>query len=295
MKYTLNRLNKIIFFLFFILTTFSCSDSTDEIFSNLTDPSEEIALLNVEYGSATSQKYDIYLPKNRSSSATKVFILIHGGSWVSGDKNDLNNIVSGIQARFPSYAIVNMNYQLAGIGKSPFPMQLIDIENVIDHLKSNKNNYHISSNFGFIGTSAGAHLAMLYAYDYDALSEVKMVCSIVGPTNFTDDNYVLNPDYQQLILGIQLITGVSYQENPSYYENVSPFHVVAVNAPPSILFYGGKDNLVPSSQGIEMHEKLNSLNIINEFTFYENEGHGWEGEALNDTYTKLSAFITVYF
>lgn len=295
MKYTLNHFNKIIFFLFFILTTFSCSDTSDEIFSNVTDASKEIAILNVEYGTATLQKYDIYLPKNRTNTTTKVFILIHGGSWISGDKNDLNSIVSGIQARFPNYAIVNMNYQLAGIGKSPFPMQLIDIENLIDHLKSNANNYHISSNFGFIGTSAGAHLAMLYAYDYNVLNEIKMVCSIVGPTNFTDDNYVLNPDYQQLVLGIQFITGVSYNDNVSYYENVSPFHVVKATAPPSILFYGGKDDLVPSSQGIDMHEKLNSLNVVNEFTFYENEGHGWEGEALNDTYTKLSAFISTYF
>ncbi len=295
MKYTLNRFNKIIFFLFFIVTTFSCSDSNDTVSGNVTDASEEIVLLNVEYGLAALQKYDIYLPKNRSSSTTKVFVLIHGGSWVGGDKNDLNTIVSGIQSRFPNYAVVNMNYQLAGIGKSPFPMQLIAIEDVIDHLKSNTYNYHISSNFGFIGTSAGAQLAMLYAYDYDVLSDIKMVCSIVGPTNFTDDNYVLNPDYQQLILGIQLITGVSFQEDPSYYENVSPYHVVTTTAPPSILFYGGKDLLVPNSQGIEMHEKLNSLNIINEFTLYEDEGHGWEGAALNDTYTKLEAFITNYF
>lgn len=273
----------------------SCSNTDDEDFNNITNASEEIQLLNVEYGAATLQKYDIYLPKNRTNTTTKLLILIHGGSWVSGDKNDLNTIVSSIQKKLPAYAIVNMNYQLASIGRSPFPMQLNDIEKVISHLKSNVNNYHISSNFGFIGTSAGGHLAMLYTYNYDTLKEIKVVCSIVGPTNFTDKNYTLNPDYKQLLQGIQLITGVVYEQNPEYYESVSPYHVVTSSAPPSILFYGGKDNLVPSSQGIELHEKLNDLNVINEFTFYENEGHGWEGEALNDTYNKLGAFITTYF
>lgn len=295
MKYTLNRFNKIIIFLIFIITVISCSNDNDDDYNSITNATEKIQLLNVSYGSEALQKYDIYLPQNRSINATKVLILIHGGSWVSGDKNDLNSIVTNLQLKFPSYAIVNINYQLASFGKSPFPMQLNDIEKVLSHLKSNANNYHISSNFGFIGTSAGGHLAMLYTYDLDAFKEIKFVCSIVGPTNFTDENYISNPDYQQLIQGIQLIVGVNYEENPAYYKSISPYHVVTLAAPPSILFYGGKDNLVPNTQGLNLHEKLNELNVINEFTFYENEGHGWEGSALLDTYVKLEAFITTHF
>lgn len=292
MKYTSNILHKILILTFFIAVTFSCSnDDTIEVFDTL----KAKELTNVSYGNNAQQIFDIYLPKERSANTTKVFVLVHGGSWISGDKSDLNEIVTALKIRFPNYAIVNINYQLAGIGNSPFPMQIDDIKDVISTLKGKATEYQISNKFGFIGVSAGAHLSMLYSYKYDTSKEVKMVCSIVGPTNFTDTNYTENPDFSKLVLGIQLITGVPYENNIDYYESISPYHVVDSSAPPSILFYGGMDDLVPTTQGTELHEKLNTLGVINEFTLYENEGHGWEGDSLIDTYTKLDLFINTYF
>ena len=221
--------------------------------------------------------------------------MVHGGSWVSGDKNDLNELVLVLKNQFPSYAIVNINYELASIGKSPFPMQLENISGTISKLKANAQEYQISDDYGFIGVSAGAHLSLLYAYKHDLQKNVKMVCSIVGPTNFTDTNYTENPDYIEVVRGIQLITGVPFENNVDYYESLSPYHVVNSSAPPSILFYGEKDYLVPTSQGIGLSNKLDELGVINEFTLYENEGHGWQGNSLVDTYSKLGKFINKYF
>lgn len=292
MKYTLNIIKKLIILSLFIVCFISCSEDNNVDAINY---AIEIEYINVSYGDKPLQKYDIYLPKDRTNLATKVLILVHGGSWISGDKDDLNPFVATLKTKFPNYAIVNINYQLAAIGKSPFPMQINDIQEVIEHLKSKSNEYKISSKYGFIGISAGGHLALLYSYAYNNLKEVEMVCSIVGPTNFTDENYISNPNYSNFIKGIQLITNVSFEDNPAYYENLSPYHIVTRTAPPTLLFYGGKDDLVPISQGVDLHEKLDELNVTNEFTLYENEGHGWQGAALNDTYNKLENFISMYF
>ena len=292
MKYTLNIVKKLTILSLFIACLLSCSED-DNV--DATNAAIEIEYLNVSYGDKPLQKYDIYLPENRTNSATKVLILVHGGSWISGDKNDLNPFVAVLKTKFPNYAIVNINYQLAGIGKSPFPMQINDIQEVLEHLKRKSNEYKITSRYGFIGASAGGHLALLYSYAYNNLKEVEMVCSIVGPTNFTDENYISNPNYSNFIKGMQLITNVSFEDNPAYYKNLSPYHIVTSTAPPTLLFYGGKDDLVPSAQGLDLHDKLDELNVINEFTLYENEGHGWQGAALNDTYDKLENFISVYF
>lgn len=292
MKYTLNIINKLIIFSLFIVCFLSCNEN-DNI--DTLDPSTSRKYLNVSYGEKPLQNYDIYLPKDRTNSTTKVLILVHGGSWISGDKADLNPLVTTLKNKYPSYAIVNLNYQLASIGKSPFPMQINDIQEAIKHLKNKSNEYSISSRYGFIGTSAGGHLSLLYSYAYDNLRDVEMVCSIVGPTNFTDENYIKNPNYSNFVIGIQLITNVNFEDNPAYYENLSPYHVVTQNAPPTLLFYGGKDDLVPITQGVDLHNKLEELSVINEFTLYENEGHGWQGNALNDTYNKLENFISVYF
>jgi len=292
MKYTLNITNKLIISIIFIVCFFSCADN-DNI-----DPHNSntiIEHLDVIYGENPLQNYDIYLPENRTILDTKVFVLVHGGSWVGGDKNDLNPLVAALKTKFPTYAIVNINYQLASLGKSPFPMQINDIQAVLEHLKQKSYEYNISSRYGFIGTSAGGHLALLYSYAYNNLSEVEMVCSIVGPTNFTDENYISNPNYSNLINVIELITNVSYETNPTYYKNLSPYHIVTENAPPTLLFYGGNDDMIPTSQGVDLHFKLDELNVINEFTLYENEGHGWQEPALNDTYEKLENFIKIYF
>lgn len=279
---------------FFILSLliigfYSCSD--DEIELKINEPLVKTEQLNVSYGDDNSQKYDIYLPADRTKLNTKTFILVHGGSWVSGDKNDLGYLVSMLKLNFPEYAIVNINYRLASTTRPAFPMQINDIEQVIEHLQINSETYQISNYLGFIGTSAGAHLSMLYSYKFDTSSNVDMVCSIVGPTNFTDTNYINNPNYSNFATAIQLITGVSYVDNPAYYEELSPYHVVTNTAPPTILFYGGQDELIPTSQGVDMHAKLDELGITNEFTLYENEGHGWDGVSLLDTSTKLTAFI----
>jgi acetyl esterase/lipase len=293
MKNLYSKFSKIIIVSLTILFI-SCSSDDNEVIIEIS-PLAASQMLDVSYGANSQQKYDIYLPEGRTKQTTKVFILVHGGSWVSGDKNDMNDFVNLLKPNFLEYAIVNINYRLANITTNAFPMQINDIESVISDLKSNADAYQISNNYGFIGVSAGAHLSMLYSYKFDVSNEVDMVCSVVGPTNFTDTNYVSNPDYAQMIIAFQIITGVNYADNPEYYEDLSPYHVVTNSAPPTILFYGDQDELIPTTQGVEMHAKLNSLGIVNEFTLYEGEGHGWDGANAIDTNTKLKVFISTHF
>lgn len=284
------------FFVIFILvlSLLGCSNSSEIV---LSDPLPSSEFKNIPYGNDPLQKYDIFLPAERVKATTKVFVLVHGGGWISGDKSDLQTFVDFLKIQFPSYAVVNINYQLASIGKSPFPMQIDDIEKVISDIKSKADDYQISNQFGFLGISAGAHLSMLYSYAYDEMSEVEMVCSIVGPTNFTDENYSNSndPDFIENFELMESITGIKFESNMEFYESVSPYHVVDQEAPPTILFYGGQDPLIPTSQGVLMHDKLDELGVINEFTLYENEGHGWVGLSLIDTFTKLNGFILTHF
>jgi acetyl esterase/lipase len=117
-----------------------------------------------------------------------------------------------------------------------------------------------------------------------------MVCSVVGPTNFTDPAYLdnTNPDLQALIdlYGIDAST--------SFLEEVSPYHRVTASAPPTILFYGGQDPLVPTTQGTNMRDKLNELGVNFQFTLYPDAGHGWVGLELLDTWNKLKLFTQTH-
>ncbi|MGB1314059.1 MAG: alpha/beta hydrolase fold domain-containing protein [Bizionia paragorgiae] len=266
------------------LFCFSCSDDDSES-QVIIQQTQEAQFLDVPYGNNNQQVYDIYLPANRDLN-TKVLILVHGGGWTAGDKVDMNPYRDIAKAELSEYAIVNINYRLASQGVSPFPMQLDDITAVINQLKAKRNEYVISEDYAFIGVSAGAHLSLLWTYDYDTQQDVAMVASLVGPTNFTDPAYsdFVNPSF--LYFGVTPTT--------SALEQYSPYHQVQASSAPTILFYGGMDPLIPTSQGVDMEAKLTALGVENEFTLYPNEGHGWTGANALDTWTKLKSFILTH-
>lgn len=282
---------KYILILFFVSAiSFSCSeDGVNPNDLELDNPLEFRQELNVSYGSNGNQVFDIYLPANRTID-TKVMILVHGGGWTSGDKGDMNIIKDLIRQDLPDIAIVNINYRLADDTHPPYPMQIDDITAVVNFLKNNQNDYVISEDIGFIGTSAGAHLSMLWSYVFDANNDVQMVASIVGPTNFTDPAYLnnQNPILQEII--------DVYGINPTteFLEEVSPYHQVTSTSPPTILFYGGQDPLIPTSQGVDMQAKLETHGVTHQFVLYPNAGHGWVGLELLDTWTKLKAFTDTH-
>jgi acetyl esterase/lipase len=276
--------------LFLTVGIFSCTNDDSVMIETALNADNYRQELNVSYGIDSNQVYDIYLPENRSLN-TKVLILVHGGGWTSGDKNDMNNIKDIIRQDLSDYAIVNINYRLADENTQAYPTQIDDITSVINHLKANRTDYIISDRFGFIGISAGAHLSMLWSYAFDTGNNVDMVCSIVGPTNFTDSAYLnnLSPEVQVLLntFGSDLTT--------SFLEEVSPLHQVSATAPPSLLFYGGMDPLIPTTQGTALDERLTALGVTHQFTLYENEGHGWIGNNLIDTWNKIKLFTITHF
>ena len=238
----------------------------------------------MEYGSETQQKYDIYLPPNRTKD-TKVLILIHGGGWNAGDKSEMDAFKDFIRDQLPEIAVVNMNYRLATANNAPYPMQINDIDLVVSELHNRANEFQISTNIGFIGASAGAHLSLLWSYSHDTKKQVKMVCSIVGPTNLLDEAYI-NTSNQELRTLLN-----QFGNDPDILEEVSPLYQVTTTSPPTILFYGAQDPLIPNSQGIALKDRLKELNVVHQFTLYPNGGHGWVGLDLLDTSIKLKTFI----
>lgn len=271
----------------FIINIMACSD-TDSSLDQI-DELEYYEELNISYGMNSDQKFDLYLPANRNND-TKILILVHGGGWTSGDKSDMNGFKDFIRQELPHMAIVNINYRLADANNNPYPMQIDDITSIVNYLKSIQDDYVFSDDYGFIGVSAGAHLSLLWSYAFDDENNAKMVCSIVGPTNFTDPAYLNNtsPEVQALmdLYGVDASTG--------FLEEVSPYHRATAESAPTILFYGGQDPLIPTTQGTDMRDKLNQLGVINEFTLYPDAGHGWAGLELLDTWSRLKLFTQTH-
>lgn len=249
--------------------------------------------MNISYGTDEAQVYDLYLPANRSSSSTGVLVFIHGGGWIDGDKADMQEYIPLLQKNHPGHAIVNFNYRLAEIPeKAAFPNQFLDLRQALEQLITQAEDLQIKAEFGLIGASAGGHIALQYDSVYDTEDHVKLVCSIVGPTNLTDSFYTENPDFAMAL--DFLVDESAYPEVSTYARAVSPAYQVNVDSSPTILFYGEEDPLVPTSNGYFLKEQLDALGVDNSLTLYPG-GHGdWEsGDNLN-MQLELSRFIDLY-
>ena len=80
---------------------------------------------------------------------------------MEGDKSDMNpfrDFFCGINCQ--SYAVVNMNYRWPINSIRPTPCNWKILLRLISHLESNRNDYQIGEKVGFVGTSAGGHLAL---------------------------------------------------------------------------------------------------------------------------------------
>lgn len=289
------KLKKI--FTVLIITTFlfSCKkETTTEQNQDTTIPEKEI--LNVAYASAsTEQKMDVYLPSNRSTTKTLPFIMIHGGSWSGGDKSDFNaNITSFKSLMDSSYAIFNINYRLANGSTVLLQQQLDDITSAINFIQTKSTEYQINtSKIVVMGASAGAHLALLKSYKLNTNNSIKAVVDLFGPTDLAwmYNSHPIPVSSQPVLVNLLATTP---QLNATAYANASPINFITTTAPPTIIFHGTADIVVPISESNNLQAKLQQNNVINQYITYAGESHGWIGANLTDTYAKTVAFIKQY-
>lgn len=268
--------------------TSSCQKTIDPAPSgNLT----EKTMLNVAYGSDNLQKMDIFLPAGRTDSTTKVMILIHGGSWSTGDKNDFTPYMDSLKKRLPGWAIFNLNYRLSsGSGTNIFPAQEMDIKTAYEFIYNKRSEYAISQKFVLLGASAGGHLALLQGYKYSTPVKPKAIVDFFGPTDMVDlYNNPASPQIPSIFLAA--IVGATPASNATLYQQSSPINFVTAQSPPTIILHGGTDQLVSVSQSTSLQTKLQSVGVANQYIYYPTEGHGWFGANLSDSFDKISAFL----
>ncbi len=257
-----------------------------------TNPLVDTTLLNVEYGSHTRQVYDIYLPADRDEN-TSVLLMIHGGAWKAGQKEDFNYYLNLIKSKWSTVAIVNMNYRLASNADNIHHNEIMaDIHEVLNHVNTNKDYYHVSEKVGVMGASAGGQLAMIYTYKYN--SDIKCVGSIFGPTIINDWSWYNSTN---LFLGDfvsnSLTEYVGQPWDTTAYKAVSPYWNISSSSQPTIIFHGSFDPIVPVYQSQWMHGKLNTLGVTNEYYEYV-AFHSFDNTQSADAINKLVAFFKTH-
>lgn len=262
--------------------------------SSYTDSKYYYGYYNVSYGNHQRNKLDLTLPKNDTNG---LILFIHGGSWMSGDKESYrNNLVDWtINNGFAACAI---NYRYV-TGIYSYDDILEDISKSLMKVKEIASTKNINlTKLLLTGHSAGGHLSLLYAYSKVDNAPIKPCCvvNLSGPTDLNDTNYysksTLKVSFIFSSLTNNFITKSNYFNKDKILNEVSPISFINENTVSTITAHGIKDNVVPYSNATSLHKLLDDNNIDNILIPFINSGHGLEND--NDSKNKLDYLMIEY-
>jgi acetyl esterase/lipase len=220
-------------------------------------PSPEVRMTTMTYVTRDGKPLmlDLYR-RDRVLPPAPLVIAIHGGSWRSGGRADLPALNSYLAAR--GYVVASPEYRFAP--QFPHPAASEDIVTVVSFLKANSAQFGIdTTRIVMLGRSAGAQLALLYAYTAKDPA-VKGVVSLYGPTDqkWGWDN-PSNPRVYNSAETLRQFLNGDPSTAADAYRTSSPLNFVDANTPPTLMIHGTMDPLVSVKQSARLDSALRSV------------------------------------
>ncbi|WGS65695.1 alpha/beta hydrolase [Marinitoga aeolica] len=243
-------------------------------------------------------KLDIYFPKSKKQKLPVVFFA-HGGGWVSGFRNQKNNVSWCKFLASKGFAVVSIDYRL-GVSHTMSEI-LSDYTDALNYIKENYYRLKLDkNNIILMGLSAGGHLTLLYyAYNTFVKNEkhtegIKGVVSYYTPANL---KHLFDKNVKSVFAKVATATALKGFPTPTKegeYLYYSPIFWINKNMKPVLLVHGKKDKTVPFSSSVELFKKLKEKGVQTKILVHKSGDHAFEFEN-NDIQTIRILNETVKF
>ena len=256
-------------------------------------------LVDLSYGEGEMNKFDLYLPADKSHENYGLVIYLHPGGFTSGDKSGDADMCSWLCSK--GYVSAGINYTLlaelenGGTNGASVFTQSNEIKAAVPKVieAAEEQGCHIDK-MTIAGGSAGHALAMIYAYRDAVSAPVPVVFTFgaVGPSCFYRedwDNYGFDRETEEAYQGAAGIFGAMLGEplsaeeikDGSYIEKMKPISAAAwitQDAPPTVVAYGTYDRVQPFKASIRLRTALEDHKI--DFRYFEasHSGHGLQND-----------------
>jgi len=224
---------------------------------------------------------DLFLPAG--AAAPPVVLLVHGGGFFEGSRNELEPIAVELQAQ--GIASFTVDYRLVSADGGEFPGSSVDVRDAVRFLRASAGRYGLGEVCGTWGSSAGGTLAALASLTVDDPPMARagwrdlhgysdtapVLATAYAVFDFTtreeEHGYVPGPEENWL--------GGVPTELPQRYAYASPISHVDATDGPVLILQGEADGLVPPSQATAMMQALQAAGVPVELHAYPGAEHGF--------------------
>jgi len=247
---------------------------------------------------------DIYEKKDLQGKKP-VLLVIHGGSFVAGDKYNRRLLSRWSAER--GYFVVNINY---GLGpKNKFPEPIKHVAYALNWIEANAEKYNLDlDNIVVNGDSAGGYMACALTIlslrrDLQEKLSIKINVKIKAAIlicGIYDFNYALNIPVKGKIMASLMkdIYGVNGEalKNVEFSESLNLIDLLPKDFPKCFICYSSKDMLCGGQSQLLM-KKLDEYNIpyveVHSTKFSDNHCYSltWVSDAARECNNKISSFM----
>lgn len=232
-------------------------------------------------------KIDIWYPVDHMKESYPLVFFCHGGGWVSGFRNQANNVSWCKYLASEGFCASSIDYRY-GI-KNNMDDILSDYTDALNFIKKNNSNLKIDRNkIVLMGLSAGGHLSLLYSTynsfidDKEKMEGIKGVVAYYSPSDLND---MFVPENKSLFA--RFATKRTLKANPlekkELYDYYSPINWVSKRMIPCLMVHGKLDTTVPFSSSLKFLDKLKKNNVYSNILVHEQGGHSFDTNTKDET------------
>lgn len=229
---------------------------------------------------------DVFRPE--PANGYGVIFIISGGWFSSKEWISVDLFREYLDRGYTVFAVVHGSQP-----KFQIPEIVQDINRSVRFIRHNATRFKIDpTHMGVCGMSAGGHLSLVIGtqggpgnpkakdpVDRES-SAVQCVACYFPPTDFL--NYG-GPHTNVLGQGLLAKFKPAFSDAPSdpaarqkYGESISPIYWITTNLPPTLIFQGTADPIVPPQQALSFRDKAVAMGDTVKVILKDGEGHGWK-------------------
>ena len=201
------------------------------------------------YAEREGRPLRVEVVRPRSPGPHPGVLVLHPGGWTGGAPRLMGSIARQFADR--GFVALAPEYRLAP--RDRFPAQIDDVRDALRWARRHGGELDLDpERIGVYGYSAGGHLAALLAFDSAPDTRVQVAALGGAPIDLVALGP--NPKTRALLGGDADATGTAYEE-------ASPLAHVSADDPPTLVYHGRLDRMVPFSQARSLAQKLRANRV----------------------------------